>query len=35
MSDHFQRPYPFQPDVVIDIDDVLGLKLAMLQQHTS
>jgi LmbE family N-acetylglucosaminyl deacetylase len=35
MSDRFQRPYPFQPDVVVDIDDVLDLKLEMLHQHTS
>ena len=26
MSDDFKRPYPFQPDVVIDIDDVAELK---------
>src|SRR3989440_2019634 len=35
MSDRFQRPYPFQPDVVVDIDGVLDLKLEMLHQHTS
>jgi LmbE family N-acetylglucosaminyl deacetylase len=35
MSDRFQRPYPFQPDVVVDVDDVLDLKLEMLHQHTS
>jgi LmbE family N-acetylglucosaminyl deacetylase len=35
LSDRFQRPYPFQPDVVIDVDGVLDLKLEMLHQHTS
>jgi LmbE family N-acetylglucosaminyl deacetylase len=29
-SDHFQRPDPFRPDVVVDVDDVLDKKLAAL-----
>ena len=29
-SDHFQRPDPFRPDLVVDIDDVLDRKLAAL-----
>ncbi len=28
MDDEFQRPNPFTPDVVVDIDDVLEKKLA-------
>jgi N-acetylglucosamine malate deacetylase 1 len=35
MSDEFKRPYPFQPDVAVDIDTVLDLKMEMLHQHTS
>ncbi len=35
MGDLFRRPYPFTPDVVIDIDAVLSLKLEMLHQHAS
>lgn len=35
MSDTFLRPYPFTPDVVIAIDDVLDVKMQMLQQHAS
>jgi len=35
MSDCFRRPYPFAPDVAIDIDDVLDQKMSMLHQHTS
>jgi len=35
MSDSFQRPYPFAPDVVVSIDDVVGAKVDMLHQHTS
>lgn len=34
-SDHFRRPYPFTPDVVVGIDDVLALKLDMLHCHVS
>lgn len=33
--DHFQKPYPFQPDVVIAIDDVVDQKIDALHCHTS
>ncbi len=35
VSDHFQKPYPFTPDVVVDIDEVAEQKLQMLHCHTS
>jgi LmbE family N-acetylglucosaminyl deacetylase len=35
MSDTFLRPYPFTPDVVVSVDDVLEVKMQMLHQHTS
>lgn len=35
MSDHFQRPYPFTPDVAVAIDDVIEQKMAMVFEHTS
>jgi LmbE family N-acetylglucosaminyl deacetylase len=35
MYDRFTHPYPFQPAIVVDIDDVLNAKLDMLHQHTS
>jgi len=35
VSDHFQKPYPFTPDVAVGIDDVIELKLEMLHCHTS
>jgi len=35
MSDTFQKPYPFAPDVVIAIDDVWETKLDMLDCHES
>lgn len=35
MSDRFQKPYPFSPDVAVGIDDVLGTKLDMLHRHES
>jgi len=35
VSDHFQRPYPFTPDVAVSIDDVLEQKLDAVHQHTS
>ena len=34
-SDRFQRPYPFQADVIVDIDGVMPTKLEMLHCHTS
>ena len=35
MSDTFKKPYPFSPEVVIDIDDTIDTKIEMLHQHTS
>ena len=35
VSDNFQKPYPFTPDVVVDIDEVIELKLNALHCHTS
>jgi LmbE family N-acetylglucosaminyl deacetylase len=35
VSDHFQKPYPFSPDVVVAIDDVVDQKLDMLHAHES
>ncbi|MAG35886.1 MAG: GlcNAc-PI de-N-acetylase [Dehalococcoidia bacterium] len=35
VSDTFQKPIPFQPDVVVAIDDVLATKLYALHCHTS
>jgi N-acetylglucosamine malate deacetylase 1 len=33
--DHFRKPYPFIPEVVVDIDEVFGLKIDALDCHTS
>ena len=35
LSDNFQKPYPFTPDVVVGIDGVMAQKLDMLHCHTS
>ena len=35
VSDTFQRPYPFAPDVVVPIDTVVEQKVDMLDQHVS
>jgi len=35
LSDNFQKPIPFQPDVVVGIDDVVEQKLSMLDCHVS
>jgi LmbE family N-acetylglucosaminyl deacetylase len=35
VGDTFQKPYPFTPDVVVAIDDVVESKLAMFHAHTS
>ncbi len=35
LSDTFEKPYPFSPDVVVDIDDVVDKKIDMLHCHTS
>lgn len=33
--DHFQKPYPFQPDVVVAIDETVEQKVNALHCHTS
>ena len=35
LADHFEDPSPFEPDVVVAIDDVIEQKLDMLHQHES
>ncbi|HEX4212923.1 MAG TPA: PIG-L deacetylase family protein [Candidatus Dormibacteraeota bacterium] len=35
VSDHFQKPCPFAPDVVVDIGSVVERKLDMLHEHRS
>lgn len=35
MQDRFQKPYPFEPDIVVAIDDVLEKKLDALDAHSS
>ncbi len=35
LSDNFQKPIPFQADVVVDIDEVIEKKLDALHCHTS
>ena len=35
VSDTFQKPLPFMPDVVIDIDSTIDAKIAMLDCHVS
>src|SRR5262245_25553920 len=35
LPDDFQKPAPFQPSIVIDIDDAIHDKLAMMHCHTS
>jgi len=35
VSDRFQKPYPFTPDVAVAIDDVIDQKVAMLHAHES
>ncbi len=34
-QDHFQRPNPFRPDVVVSIDDVIDKKIMALDAHVS
>ncbi len=34
-SDRFTRPQPFQPDIVVSIDDVFEKKIGMLDAHVS
>lgn len=35
LSDNFQRPYPFCPDIVVSIDDIIDKKFDMLHCHES
>ena len=35
LSDNFQKPIPFAPDIVVDIDEVIEQKVAALHCHTS
>jgi len=35
MEDHFQKPYPFEPDIAIDIDQSFGQKIHGLDAHES
>lgn len=35
MEDDFQKPYAFQPDVAVAIDDVISVKIKMLACHVS
>jgi len=35
MYDKFKKPYPFQSDVVVSIDDVIEKKIDMLHCHVS
>ena len=35
LSDNFQKPIPFQPDVVVDIDKTLETKVDMMHCHVS
>lgn len=35
VSDRFQKPYPFIPDVVVDIDSVIDRKIDALAEHVS
>jgi LmbE family N-acetylglucosaminyl deacetylase len=35
LSDQFQKPYPFKPEVVVTIDECIEQKLDMLHRHTS
>lgn len=35
LSDRFQKPYPFTPDMVIDIGEVVEQKFAMIERHRS
>ena len=35
MQDHFQKQYPFQPDIVVNIDEVIDQKISGLDGHES
>ena len=34
-TDHFQKPYPFSPDVIVDIDSTIEKKIAAIACHES
>ncbi len=34
-EDHFQKPYPFEPDVAVDISDVFNRKIYAMAAHES
>lgn len=35
LQDHFQKPYPFQPDIAVAIDETFDKKIAALDAHVS
>lgn len=35
LYDNFQKPYPFLPDMIVSIDDVIDTKIKMLDSHVS
>ncbi|MFL5806202.1 MAG: PIG-L deacetylase family protein [Roseiflexaceae bacterium] len=35
VGDHFQKPYPFTPDVIVAIDEVIEQKIDLLHAHES
>lgn len=35
LSDHFQKPYPFTPDLLVNIDEAIEIKIAALACHES
>ena len=35
MSDHFKKPYPFQKDIAVIVDDVIDTKVKGLAAHDS
>jgi N-acetylglucosamine malate deacetylase 1 len=35
MNDNFKRPNEIRPDIVVDIDEVIGTKIEMIHRHTS
>jgi N-acetylglucosamine malate deacetylase 1 len=35
VGDHFQKPYPFTPDIIVAIDEVIEQKIDLLDAHVS